>query len=61
MIDSSFDAEVNLTDLDLIDDDEQELPHDEADEADVEAGMSQEGPLPQDQGGIEFEAGPGVA
>jgi hypothetical protein len=61
MIDNDCDAEVSLADLDLIDDDEQELPHDEAAEADVEAGMSLAGPAPQDQDGIEFEAGPGVA
>ena len=49
-------TEVRLDDLDLIDDDEEELPVDQGDEAEAEAGMSLDGPpKPVVAGEIEFE------
>ena len=49
------DTDVSLDDLDLIDDDEQALPPDDADESEAEAGMSTTGPPSDGNEEVEFE------
>ena len=48
-------TDVSLADLDLIDDDEQELGPDDADESEAEAGMSTTGPPSGGTEKVEFE------